>query len=459
MSQAEPGETLAAFVASHRDALGRSCEQRQVVHHGGLRYIACGMAGLWIVRLQPDGRYQLVEARDMGGSADGFFADDGHLWVRVTRLEARPIDRFEARALPRAPAAAGSRPATQPQPAPSTPASPPPVEPLEVERPPDHVSALRRGAVIESRAGHVVVGLGADQGVRYGQRVELFRVANEMLGGVEAPQRKRLAVGRVDALTATTARVQLGLGEQVPVGAKAEVTGDPVTASQIAPPRVSELWETAFLVRPFAVLDNLGAGLFLDGSLGYRTRDNLHLEVLLQPLAIGTADDGATAAWALFGTASYDAPLFSVGLGVGGQSVNSPEFGLRVGSGITVVQRARLGARDGLNLEAFTHVVLFHSEFEFSDVRITGQIPMGRGAWLRLSGGGGMMGIGYGELGLRVLLEGNGADDSVFLTTTIGGVGLFEDEEVCDTGAFGGCEFNSLDYAGPMVGIGVEWRK
>jgi hypothetical protein len=328
-----------------------------------------------------------------------------------------------------------------------------------VERPPEHPSPRRRGAVIESRAGHVVVGLGSDQGLRYGQRVELFRVASEMLGGVASPQRQRIAVGRVDALTPSTARVQLGLGEQVPVGAKAEITGDPVTASQLAPPRASGLWESAFLVRPFAVLDNLGAGLFLDSSLGYRTRDNLHLEVLLQPLAIGTADDGPTAAWALFGTASYDTHLFSVGLGVGGQSVNSPEFGLEIGSGITVVQRARLGARDGLSLEAFTHVVLFHSEFEFSDVRITGQIPMGRAAWLRLSGGGGLMGIGYGEVGLRVLLEGNGADESLFLTTTIGGVGLFEEEEICDGfGNFGGCEFNDLDYAGPMVGIGMEWR-
>ena len=49
------------------------------------------------------------------------------------------------------------------------------------------------------------------------------------------------------------------------------------------------------------------------------------------------------------------------------------------------------------------------------------QIPVSRGYWLLLGGGGGNVGYGYGELGLRVLLKGNGRAGSAFLTTTAGG--------------------------------------
>ena len=50
---------------------------------------------------------------------------------------------------------------------------------------------------------------------------------------------------------------------------------------------------------------------------------------------------------------------------------------------------------------------------------------------------------------------GNGLADSFFLTTTIGGVHVFESSQCFDP--FTPCE-TEIDYVGPMVGVGGEWR-
>ena len=73
------------------------------------------------------------------------------------------------------------------------------------------------------------------------------------------------------------------------------------------------------------------------------------------------------------------------------------------------------------------------------------------------------------EVGLRVLTLGNGDHGSLFLTPSLGGAYLFgEVEEDCgsipdpQTGESvvikDGC-VNDIEYGGPMVGLGVEWRE
>ena len=449
---------LDAFIAAQRDAFGRSCLVGQIVPRGSHRYVACGAAGLWVIDVT-GGTPRLVEARDVGGEVTGFFLQGGYLWARVVKLEARPVIQYPpaGATVGTAPPSGGTPPASRaPVPPPPTRAHYPPRTTPERPPPATRARALRsRGKVLEAGPGYVVIDLGQSDGVEHGEHVELFKSVQRDMAGHRTVQREKIAVGKVDSLGPATARVVLGINERVPEDAEAVLTDERLSSSRTAPPRVGDVWEYAFVARPFAVLENLGAGIFLDGSGGYRGDDALHIEGLLQPLALATADDGGVSAWALFGTVSYDARLFEIGLGLGGQSVNEPEFGLELGSGITIVQRVRLGARDGLHLEAFTHVALFHSELEFSSARVTGQIPVGRGTWLRMSGGGGSLGLGYGELALRVLLSGNGDRESVFLTTSIGGVNAFKDQS-----CFGfECTDERADYAGPMVGVGMEWRK
>jgi hypothetical protein len=322
--------------------------------------------------------------------------------------------------------------------------------------PPDAKDAAKPrrtwGTVLQSSSGSVVVDLGSNHGVRHGTHVAFYLVESEALGGFEqVPRKRRIAVGVVDTVSADRSRVALGVAEHVDRGTRAELTSDPISASSVAPPRVGDVWEYGFLARPFLVLDDVGVGAVIDAHLGYRSADAWHVEGLLAPFSVATAEPGAIAPFAAVVTGSYDAPLFEVGLGVGSQSVHSPDFGVEPGNGLSLVQRLRLGARDGLNLEAMSYIALFYSQFEFSSLRATLQIPIGR-SWLLLSGGGGTLGAGLGEIGLRVLLSGNGDRDSVFMTTTLGGVNLWREcsDVFCD---------DEIDYAGPMIGVGFDWRQ
>jgi hypothetical protein len=158
--------------------------------------------------------------------------------------------------------------------------------------------------------------------------------------------------------------------------------------------------------------------------------------------------------------------LFEVGLGAGGQSLSQPAFDLEPGTALTLAQHLRIGARDGLMLEGLSYVALFHSRFNFAMLRIVGQIPVGETSWLMVGGGGGLLGLGYGEIGLRLLLSGNGDRESFFLTTAVGGLNVFKSWPCLTPAAFipvngfnsaSTCK-QSIDYAGPMLGVGGEWR-
>jgi hypothetical protein len=416
----------------------------EIASQGSLRYVACGEAGVWIVRVEPDGGHTLVAVQDLRGEVDGFFAREGELWAEVTSRSAVPIARAGG-----ATPISGRKPAPMPPDTAAPEATPTPVAPAR-----DRLEPAPRvhGEVIETGPGYVIVDFGSADLVSDQSHIAFFRVTREPFGDFVSARRERLAVGVVDSVAASRARVKLGINERVPKGALAELTVDELTGSQLAPPRVSGLWEVAFLARPFLVLGDLGTGLVLDARLGYRT-EHFHLEGLLLPLAVATASDGATMPVVGFVTGSYDSRLFEIGLGLGGQTVNDTQYQLEPGTGATVVQRARLGARDGLHLEVFTYLVLFHSEFDFSGARVSGQIPLGRAGWLILQGGGGSAGLGFGELGLRTLLAGNGDRDSLFITVTVGGADAFVNESCEDFF----CE-TEIDYGGPTIGAGLEWR-
>ncbi|MFO7180330.1 MAG: hypothetical protein DIU78_016635 [Pseudomonadota bacterium] len=320
--------------------------------------------------------------------------------------------------------------------------------------------AVPEGRVIEVGLGEVVIDLGRRHGIRDGHSIELVDTRTEKLGSERAERRTVLAVGVVTVVAESTSRVRLGLNERVPVGARARLVTTPPTRRRVAPPRIGGFWEIEVMLRPFLALDEFGGGMLSDFSAGYRFESDLHFEVAFRPLAFGTAKDTpAIAPVAAFAKLGYDRESFAVGLGIGGQTVDSPDLVTPSGSGTLFVQAARLGARDGLHLDCRSDIVLFHSRFMFSGFAATGQIPVGDVTWLVLEGGGGSAGYGYGEIGLRALLRGNGDRGSLFFTGSVGGVGLFRQvESTCGSpNATFSCAA-PVEYAGPMVGAGVEVR-
>jgi hypothetical protein len=452
----EPFSEFEMWLAEQRDGAGRACDRRAVQVAGDHSVVACGESGLWIARRNPAGGYQLVRTDDLGGPVVGLFKRDDRIWAEIARREARDVHP------------AGESTSSAAFPGESVPirSTETPLRALVAPRSPaTPVAATGRasepeGRVTEVLLGEVVVDLGRKHGLRHRDRVELSVVTSLDAGGEEAQRRDVVAVGVVVAVSERFARVELGINERVPVGAFAQRVARLPTRSRVAPPRLGGLWHAGFMARPFVALDDLGGGVLTEGSVGYRFESDLHVEALLSPLGWGTGEDKpSTTPVAAFAKLSFDPHLFEVGLGVGGETVHDTAFGTDSGSGVAFIQQLRLGARDGLHLDMRGHAVLFHSRFAFSGFVGSGQIPVGQRWWLLFTGGGGSAGYGFGEIAVRALVLGNGDRGSFFFTGSAGGAGVFESKSITCTGD--GFTFpcpESVLYAGPMLGVGGEWR-
>ena len=429
---------------------GQHCEKHAEQRDANRLLVACGTAGVWEFALD-EAAPRLVRSYGFSGDVVGFFTEaDGRLWVKVQVLEARPFAPSGAVRFPD-PAPSPSTPGAETAPRqPDTATPPPPPPPARTVVVGPHPRRVTR-----SMPGEVVVSLGAMDGVMRGDHIELaLEQAEDAAGDGVALNREALAIGLVTNVTEQSARVRLGLNESVPIGALATPTRSPLTSSLSAPPRVSDVWTLELMARPFAALGELGGGALISGAFGRRL-GHLHLQGVVDPLAFGDVQSkNAIGAANTALIASYDSQYFEMGLGFGVQTVNSTDFFVAPGSGLAALQLIRLGARDGLNISARTNIVLFHSQFQFGGMIASGQIPVTRGYWLLLNGGGGSIGYAYGEFGLRVLLDGDGLAGSKYLTVTAGGAAVFR-TGVCPLSE--PCQ-DSAAYGGPMAGIGGEWR-
>jgi hypothetical protein len=453
---APSADEFETWLAAARDASGRACNRRDVDALGDRWVVACGEAGLWLVRRNSSGAIELTRTDDLGGPVVRLFRREGRVWAEVMRREARdgaPVDENASQsAVPSPDEPVRTAPVV-------TQASSPP----RAERKGNVLQArdaVPEGRVTEVLLGEVVINLGREYGLRHYDRVEFSVETDLEVGHERVRQRRIVAVGVVRAVSERFARVELGIDERVPLGAIARPTASEPTESRSAPPRLGALWHAGFMARPFVALNDLGGGILLDATVGYRFERELHLEAGLSPLGWGTgADKPAVVPASGFVKASYDVDLFEVGFGVGIETVHDTPFPVASGSGALFVQQLRIGSLDGLNFEALSHAVLFHSEFRFSSFVGRAQIPVGESYWLTFAGGGGGTGYGFGDLGVRALIRGNGDKGSFFLTITLGGAGVYEN--VVTTCPGDGFEFTcgqEVSYIGPAIGVGGEWR-
>lgn len=358
-----------AWLEAQRDERGLACQAHDQVVRAERVLVACGAAGVWEVDISQT-EPRLARSYDVGDAVGLLTETDGAVWVKVRAIEARPLlGPVPGTREPLAPLTPSTAPSAPPPAAPAAePARTTPVAPPIVPK--------QAGRVIRSQPGQVLISLGAADGLMRSDRVELSVVgASDGEWDSEfAPD--VLAVGVVTSLSPTSARVRLGFNEHVPEGARAVRTRSAVTAGVVAPPRAAGLWELELMARPFAALGELGGGLLLSGSFGYRFASNWRLRLLADPIAVADVDrhDAIGVANGML-LGSYDSHYLEMGLGLGAQTVNEAGFALEPGSGLNFSQLIRLGAYDGLNITLRTSVVLFHSEFDFGGWRSPAKSP------------------------------------------------------------------------------------
>lgn len=459
------------------------CTGSVLAVHRERLYVACGEEGLAVYSLAVPSTPELVAERDLGGDVVGFHESGGELWAEVLRRDARLVSQATASlppAGPRGEEAPHRPPAPEPpQPAPVSPrteGTPAPADPQPFAPP----RMVAQGEVVELRGSRVVVTLGREQGLASGDRVQLFEVREVSLGdGRSAAREEVVAVGEVSTVAGDRAEVELGRNETVPLGTSARRTTAPVTASRWVPPRPAGAWHVSFTVRPFLALGDLGAGTVSDAAIGVRLEPDIHVLALFEPVGIGLAREGNIFAGAGNLFVGYDTRFFEVALGAGWSVINEADSGVdtdgdgifdrlrdSAGSGFSLAQLARLGSEDGIHLTARNTFLLYDDEFHYGGTVGEVLFPVSDRAGIFGRGGGGESGFGFGELGLRLLLRGNGGPDSVFVSASLGGAELSSQESVTcasfDPGTGQpvtpvGCT-KDVEYAGPMVGFGIEWR-
>ncbi|MBK8480244.1 MAG: hypothetical protein IPL40_03570 [Proteobacteria bacterium] len=441
---------LAAGASPESAASGQvelGCAAQALLEHEAQLYVACGTAGMVLLSIAQPERPVVVAHRLLGGEVLGFWVADGTVWVKLRRLEARPVGEIRAgagdEAAPR-PLSAPTPLATSRMAAAGGPEARRPVVAGAAKADREGSDPDATGRVVELGVGDVLIDLGGAAGLRRDDRVELFVRERVALGRREAAEQEQVvAVGVVTVVSPQHARVRLGMNERVPLGAGARRSRLPVTQSIVAPPRVGGTYELKATVRPFFTLGAVGFGMLNDLALGYRFERPIYVGVTLSPIGFAAGGGRTIVAALAQAVAALDLPLFSVGFGVGLGTPNA-QFG-GGNAAFATMQLVRLGALDGLNVEVQNTLLIYDDEFRHGATTGAIQIPVSPRWWLLLRGGGGRVGYGYGEAGLRVRVQGHGRHGSVFLNATVGGGALVEG------GGWG-------SRGGPLAGIGVEWR-
>jgi hypothetical protein len=252
--------------------------------------------------------------------------------------------------------------------------------------------------------------------------------------------------------------------------------------SIVAPPRQGALWEMSLLTGAFVTMGSLGAGLLGSASVTYRFEAPVVVRAEAAPFGVAgppgnsvgsipappgvspqpTNGGRAVTAFAAHMIVGLDTEMVEVGLGLGGASVNQNSTigtgGQPATSAVSVVEEGRLGARDGLAIIVESSAIAANDKFDLGYLVGVFQIPVSRTMMVIARGGGGRVGFGYGDLGMRVVVRGNGGRGTLALTGFVGGAAIMENLCSANPDSPFNSSCNVATLAGPSLGGGVEWR-
>ncbi len=462
------------------------------IHRAGNElYLARGEMGVAVYGLDDPLQPELLrEIPATRGAVTGFHQVGDQVWMEIVSRQAVPVAAVAFTGVEAAGQTAVTGAAAAPVGAKETaPAS----ESQQPARPPERSEPAEPIAIRNVAPGVIELGVGANQGVKVGDRFAVFRTSPlDASGYGDFVGEELVAVAEVTAVKANSSLARLGRGEM----ASGTDTVLPANADQtqrlIFPRRIEDMAEVSVVLRPLIKAGTpLGGGVLCDLSATY-FGSFYYLGLRVQPLGLGWTDEGDVVAAAILAEGGYDGRAFGVGLGAGMSLVNGDmrhmlatfdssldagyreepqrEWDQRTQGAFTLSQQARLGARDGLNL-TLTNLLLFYEDdssdsgesqtgFIYGGTFARFAIPLGVDTDLLLEGGGGVMGYWYASIGVFSWLVGNGSPGSLGLSVSAGGAGIEGSREV--TESYGGEQryvyTEDIEMSGPMVSAGVTYR-
>lgn len=441
-----------------------------------LLYVAAGQAGVFVYDVSSPLEPKLARrARPPHGSAVGFHHADGQLWVVLLSRSAIPIGEMQVE---------GAAEAAEPNQHPTAP----------VTRPPVAAARNQRISVLRATPGQVELAIGAGDGIRVGDRFNIFRTARvNAEGGEGFTGEELLTTAEVIAVKDDSALAEIGRSAIVTPSDYAMRAGKDKDEESVFPPYMPNVGEGSVVIRPLINAGTpLGFGVLADLEGSYWGK-GWFAGLRIQPLGLGLTDEGTVVSTSGLVEGGYDSHALAVGLGVGLSFVNGDiDYMLRASkSGFdtastagspstqeiqethtapTLSQLARLGSRDGLNLWIHNILILQDnsagkSGFIYGGTTARASIPTGRRSDVLVEGGGGVMGYWFAGVGIASWIFGNGSPGSWRVSVSVGAAGIQGSKLVVQTipQPSGLSEQTSsfherIEIAGPMVSFGLAHR-
>ncbi len=209
----------------------------------------------------------------------------------------------------------------------------------------------------------------------------------------------------------------------------------------------------ATVARAMVDAEGRGAGLVADGLVEVRWLDDVMvLRLAGGPLGLAGGTHGGFVTGTLYLSLIVDLDVVAVGLG-GGVSTSA----MRIFEGdqretAALSAHARIGRLQYFHVEGRLATAWAQDEAVFMSAELLARLPL-PGFDLTLRGAGGLDGTALGEAVVTVWLASARSTPIFGLSVHAGGSGVFY-EPLCRFGAPCGARW----YAGPHVGLGMEWR-
>lgn len=342
--------------------------------------------------------------------------------------------------------------------------------------------------ILEVLSGEVRLDVGSRDGVKAGELFAVYRrgfVKTQAEGAFEGEQ--LVAVLEVFAVSEDRSMASLWKGDRVQVGDEVRRALPEHARSQVFPRHLTNIGEVSMVVRPLIAVGSTGGGGGLADVTAAYWWKHFFLDLRMQPLGFGWTEDGDIVSASFMGEIGFDSRAFAVGLGAGvsavngdmdemmrsfvgeakadgGAGVSQTNWDQRTRAAFTLSQQVRLGARDGLNVSVY-NLIMYNEDGDDSGFIYAGtagkvMIPLAARTFLFLEGGGGVMGYGFGDLGVFTWVRGNGDAGSIGICALAGGAGVWGARKKTTTLSTGETftDTEIVSIAGPMVGIGMTYR-
>ncbi len=474
-----------------------------VKHMNQTLYVAIGHMGVAVFDTSKEGSPTMRRVIPIShGKVTGFLELKGELWMQVDATTA-------VRLTPDA-GVKGATVAPLVTPTPrtvSTQAAPQPTGGASVEIvDPDALDISEPIRILKIYPGEVELNVGAENGVKSGDLFSVYRTQPKKHHGKIFTGEELVAVLEIRTVSGSVSIARIWKGDRVRIDDRITPADEHHYVSKVYPRHLDHTGELSVVLRPLiAVSETGGFGMLNEATASYWMKW-IFFDVVVAPLGLAWTDDGNVVSTSIRAHLGFNSRPFAIGMGAGVAITPTDMSGAFMGdmamadsrgasesiegdwsnftrARFALAQKVRLGARDGLCF-TINNLLLWVSADETEDDSddeedepsgfvyggTTGRvdIPIAARVNLFLEGGGGVMGYGFGALGVFAWVRGNGDNGSIGLSTSAGFAVVWGSRERTVTNTWTDendepytstwTDTESVTVGGPMISLGFTYR-